>query len=167
MAKIVIGIVGPGEDATDADCRLAHELGRLVALKGWVLLTGGRPHGVMHAASEGAKTGGGLTLGILPSEQPIDVSPAVDIPVLTGLGEARNVVNVLSSQVVLVCGMSPGTASEVALALKARRAVILVDALPSTVAFFTAFGGRLSTAPDAADAISIVERLLAGHDQNT
>jgi uncharacterized protein (TIGR00725 family) len=160
MAKIIIGIVGLGEDATEKDRRLAYELGRLVALKGWALLTGGRPHGVMHAASEGAKVAGGLTLGILPSAERVGISTAIDIPILTGFGEARNVVNVLTSQVVLVCGMSAGTASEVALALKARRPVILVDAEPATVSFFASFGRPIIEAEDPAGAIRIVEQLL-------
>ncbi len=146
MARIVIGIMGPGEDATEQDRRLAHELGRLVALKGWIVLTGGRGHGVMHAALEGAKAVGGLTIGILPSAERTDVSLAVDLPVLTGLGEARNVVNVLTSQVVLVCGISSGTASEVALALRLQRPVVLVGAESTTAAFFASLGRRISEA---------------------
>jgi uncharacterized protein (TIGR00725 family) len=160
MAKIIIGIMGPGEGATEQDCRLANELGWRVALKGWVLLTGGRPHGVMQAAAEGAKSAGGLTLGILPSTERAGASKDIDIPVLTGLGEARNVVNVLTSQVILVCGMSAGTASEVALALKTQRPVILVAAERATAAFFASLGRPVLEAQDANEAIRIVEELL-------
>jgi uncharacterized protein (TIGR00725 family) len=160
MAKIIIGIMGPGEGATEQDCRLANELGRRVAIKGWVLLTGGRSHGVMQAAAEGAKAAGGLTLGILPSAERSGASKDIDIPVLTGLGEARNVVNVLTSQVILVCGMSAGTASEVALALKTQRPVILVAAERATAAFFASLGRPVLEAQDANEAIRIVEELL-------
>jgi len=66
MRRVIIGIMGPGEDALPADLILAKELGRLVAIKGWVLLTGGRGVGVMHEAATGAKEAGGLTIGILP-----------------------------------------------------------------------------------------------------
>jgi uncharacterized protein (TIGR00725 family) len=156
MAKIIIGILGPGEHATERDCLVARELGRLIAAKGWVLLTGGRRHGVMHAASEGAKAGGGLTIGILSSTEPDNVSSAVDIPILTGFGEGRNIVNVLTSRVVLVCGMSAGTASEVAYGLKTGRPVVLVGAEPATAAFFKSLG----------HAIRIVEELLRGDDPN-
>lgn len=158
--KTIIGIMGPGEGATEDDRQLAHELGRLIALKGWVLLTGGREHGVMHAASEGARSAGGLTIGILPSAKPVDISIAVDIPILTGMGEARNILNVLTSHVVLVCGMSTGTASEVALALKTQRPVVLVCPHPSTESFFASLGQPIGKARDAADAIRIVEGIL-------
>jgi len=160
MAKIIVGIMGPGEGATQQDCELADELGQLVAQKGWVLLTGGRKHGVMHAASEGAHRAGGLTLGILPSANLDDISEAVDIPVLTGVGEARNVINVLTSRVVVVCGMSSGTASEVTLALKSQRPVVLVGTGTAAVTFFNSLGGRISVARDPQDAIRIVDKIL-------
>jgi uncharacterized protein (TIGR00725 family) len=160
MAKIVIGVMGPGESATAEDAQLAYELGRLIALRGWVLLTGGREHGVMDAALKGAQAAGGLTVGILPSASPKDVSAAVDIPIFTGLGEARNIVNILSSEVVLVCGMSAGTASEVAFALKTEKPVILVAAQPATIEFFSSLGANICNAEDAADAIRMTERLV-------
>jgi uncharacterized protein (TIGR00725 family) len=84
----------------------------------------------MDAACRGAQAAGGLTVGILPSADGADMSAAVDIPILTGLGDARNVVNVLSSRVVVACGLGPGTAAEIALALKAQRPVILM-AMPA------------------------------------
>lgn len=160
MAKIVIGIMGPGEGATRDDCQLARELGQLIALEGWVLLTGGRSHGVMHAAAEGAKAIGGLTVGILPSAKAADVSSAIDIPILTGLGEARNVVNVLTCNVVVVCGMSAGTASEAALALKVGRPLIFVAAKIATLDFFASLDRQIYQARDAGDAISVVKSLL-------
>jgi len=79
----------------------ARRLGRLAAERGWVVLTGGRPAGVMAAACAGAKeVPGSLTLGILPSAHG-GVSPDVDIAVFTGMGDARNAVNVLTSDVVI------------------------------------------------------------------
>lgn len=116
----------------------------------------------MHEAATGAKEAGGLTIGILPFAEydGKEVSPTIDIPVLTGVGEARNVINVLTSRVVIVCGMSSGTASEVALALKVRRPVVLVGAKPSTAAFFSSFDRPIREAKDAKAAINIVEKLL-------
>jgi uncharacterized protein (TIGR00725 family) len=114
----------------------------------------------MQAAAEGAKAAGGLTLGILPSAERSGASKDIDIPVLTGLGEARNVVNVLTSQVILVCGMSAGTASEVALALKTQCPVILVAAERATVAFFASLGRPVLEAQDANEATRIAEELL-------
>jgi len=161
MPRTIIGVMGPGEGASQEDREVARELGKLIAKKGWVLLTGGRAHGVMHAALEGAKLAGGLTLGILPAAHRDDISSAVDVPVLTGMGEARNVVNVLTSDVVLVCGMSAGTASEVALAIKTHRPVVLVGATDTSVRFFESFGRPFGRARDAADAIRLVEDLLS------
>lgn len=67
MRKIVVGVMGPGDKATTTDINRAYRLGQLIADNGWVLLTGGRNVGVMDAASRGAKMVGGLTIGILPS----------------------------------------------------------------------------------------------------
>ena len=126
MRKILIGVMGPGNGATAADLTHAYELGRLIAQQGWVLLTGGRKAGVMNAASQGAKAAAGLTVGILPTSDTQAASEAVDIAIVTGIGEARNSINVLSSDVVIACGMGLGTASEIALALKNGKSVILL-----------------------------------------
>ncbi|MEM6520916.1 MAG: cytochrome, partial [Cyanobacteria bacterium P01_C01_bin.70] len=118
MTRILIGVIGPGETATAADIRLASALGRAIANRHWGLLTGGRAVGVMDAASQGARAAGGLVVGILPGETGAQMSSAVDIPILTGLGQGRNVINVLSSRVVIACGYGPGTLAEMALAIK-------------------------------------------------
>jgi uncharacterized protein (TIGR00725 family) len=122
----------------------AHQLGRLVAEAGWVVLTGGRPAGVMDAASAGAKSvPRSLTLGILPSGPEGPVSPRVDLAVFTGVGEARNAINVLSSDVVIACGVEgPGTASEVALALRLARPTVLLAPAPEAARFFRTIAGR-------------------------
>ena len=108
------------------------------------MLTGGRPAGVMEAACAGAKSvPGSLTIGILPTGPDGPVSAHVDVAVFTGIGEARNVVNVLSSDVVVACGVEgPGTASEVALALKAGRPTLLLAPAPAAAAFFRTIVGR-------------------------
>src|ERR1051325_1033109 len=122
--KPMIGIMGAGEDARPSDVALAERLGELVAREGYVVLTGGRDAGVMAAASRGAKrVGGSITVGVLPSSHKDgDESPFVDVVIRTGMGNARNAINVLSSDVVVACGaFGPGTASEAALALKSGR----------------------------------------------
>ena len=110
--------MGPGNLATPKDLSNAEQLGQLIAQHGWILLTGGRKAGVMEAASRGAKNAGGLTIGILPNNNTDGINEDVDIAIITDLGNARNNINVLSSQVVIACGMGIGTASEIALALK-------------------------------------------------
>jgi uncharacterized protein (TIGR00725 family) len=144
--------------------KAATRLGRLVAEAGWVVLTGGRPAGVMAAASQGAKSvPGSLTLGILPTGPDGPVSEHVDVAVFTGVSEARNVINVLSSDVVIACGVEgAGTASEVALALKVGRPTILLAAGPEAAAFFRAIAGpdALHEAGTPEGAIDVIERML-------
>ena len=160
----VVGIMGAGTPS-ERCARDARELGRLVAEAGWVVLTGGRPNGVMAAAAAGAKeVAGGLTLGIIPSAAGA-VGPDIDLAVFTGMGDARNVINVLSSDVVVACGVEgPGTASEVALALKAEKPVILLGASAAARDFFhrVAAAGRLLEADTASEAIRLVRDVMEG-----
>jgi uncharacterized protein (TIGR00725 family) len=118
----------------------------------------------MEAAGAGAKgVPGGLTLGILPSGPEGPVSEHVDIAVFTGLGDARNAVNVLTSDVVVACGVEgPGTASEVALALKSARPVVLLCASPEARNFFftVARGNDLYLAESPEAVIELIEHRL-------
>jgi uncharacterized protein (TIGR00725 family) len=159
----VIGVMGASEPEPST-LEAAHRLGRLLAEAGWVVLTGGRPAGVMEAACAGAKSvAGSLTVGVLPTGPDGPVSAQVDVAVFTALGEARNAINVLSSDVVVACGVEgPGTASEVALALKARRPTVLLGAAPAAVAFFRtmAGGGMIHETETPEGVIEIIEQRL-------
>lgn len=126
MPATIIGIMGPGEKATAYDLKNAHEIGKLCAGAGYVVMTGGRPIGVMQAGLQGAKEAGGQTLAILPSKSKSDASPYADIVVATGLNSARNFVNILTSDVIVACGIEAGTLSEIALALKDNRHAVLL-----------------------------------------
>ncbi len=159
----VIGVMGASA-ASPTTLELARTLGRLVAEAGWVVLTGGRPAGVMDAACAGARmVAGSLTIGILPSGPEGPVSPRVDLAIFTGIGEARNAINVLSSDVVVACGVEgPGTASEVALALRLGRPTILLAPGSSATAFFREIAGEttLHQASTAEAAIDLIEHRL-------
>ncbi len=124
--KIIVGIMG-GAEAGVRDLQTAEHIGRLVAERGWILLNGGRSTGVMEASARGAKEKGGLTVGILPHKTLAGVSEHIDIPILTGMGDARNYINVLSSDVVIACFGGAGTVSEIAIALKNEKPVIVVN----------------------------------------
>lgn len=157
MRRIVVGVMGPGEGAAHAECEWAYQLGGAIATQGWILLTGGRNVGVMDAASRGAKAQGGLTIGILPDSNPKNVSAAVDIAIYTNLGNARNTINVLSSDVVVACGMGLGTASEVALALKAGKPTLLFQPNPVHAAFFQEISqGKIQTLSSVEDVIRVI-----------
>ena len=153
--------MGPGGGATAFDLENAYEMGRLIAEKGYVTLTGGRACGVMEAALKGAKSAGGQTLGILPSDDKSDASKYADIVVVTAMMSARNNINVLSSDVVVACGIEAGTLSEIALALKANKVVILISQNEMGNAFLEKLGkGKLYLANDARTAMDAVERNL-------
>ena len=79
MTRTIIGVMGPGEGAKEADIIAARRLGALIAAQGWVTLCGGRGCGVMDAVAQGAHEAGGLTIGILPSKDTTGLSSAVDL----------------------------------------------------------------------------------------
>jgi uncharacterized protein (TIGR00725 family) len=161
MRKIIIGVMGPGEGATVAEKENAYQLGKSIALAGWVLLTGGRKAGVMDTASRGAKSVGGLTVGILPDSNHIGMSEAIDLAIVTDLGNARNNINVLSSDVVVACGMGLGTTSEVALALKNEKPVILLNSSPESQAFFIKLSrNKVAIANSPEQAIEFIHNYL-------
>jgi hypothetical protein len=78
----------------------------------------------MEAACRGAKEVGGTTVGILPGNDQQEANPYVDIPIATGLGEARNAIVVRTAAVVVAVGGGYGTLSEIGLALKMGRPVV-------------------------------------------
>lgn len=158
----IIGVMGAGDNAAESAIRHAYTLGQLIAREGWILLNGGRNCGVMDASARGAKEAGGLTVGILPDADRRRTSAYIDIPILTGLGSGRNNINVLSSDVVIACRGGAGTLSEIALALKAQKAVILVDFDLGTM-----FGSNERThllhVDTPEEAVKLTKRLLARH----
>jgi hypothetical protein len=116
----------------------------------------------MDAASRGAKAAQGLTVGILPTQNLTHMSDAVDIPIATGLGQGRNLINVLSSHVIVACGNGPGTASEIALALKADKPIVFVGASSEALAFWQSLSlSPLCIAQTAEQTIAMVQDLLA------
>ncbi len=125
IRKPVIGVMG-GSSADQRVARMATELGRLIAGHGWILLSGGRDAGVMAASARGAKQAGGTVIGVLPGDTRAQASPDLDVAIVTGLGDGRNLINVLSSDVVIACPGALGTLSEIVLALKHHKRVILL-----------------------------------------
>ncbi|MBM4431249.1 MAG: TIGR00725 family protein [Chloroflexi bacterium] len=113
---MLIAVIGDGLCSAEV-AALAEAVGREVAKRGAVLVCGGLG-GVMEAACRGAKQAGGLTVGILPGRSRQDANPYVDVPIVTGMGEARNVLVVQSAQAVIAVHGEYGTLSEIAHALK-------------------------------------------------
>jgi len=118
---MIIGVIGDSSCSPE-EAKLAETVGELLAQRGAIIVCGGLG-GVMEAVCRGAKSAG-LTVGILPGQDSGMANPWVDIPVVTGLGEARNVAVVKSAQAVIAIGGRYGTLSEIAYALKSNIPVI-------------------------------------------
>jgi uncharacterized protein (TIGR00725 family) len=125
IRKIIIGVMGGAQFVTNDEEKYAYQIGKIIALEGWVLLNGGRSSGVMEATAKGARENGGITVGVLPTENASSASQYIDIPIITGMGLARNVINILSSDIVIALPGRAGTISEIALALSHGKQVIL------------------------------------------
>ncbi|MCP4250173.1 MAG: TIGR00725 family protein [bacterium] len=159
MRKPVIGVMG-GADVNERGRSDAHLLGRLIAERSWVLLNGGRDAGVMGASAEGARQAGGMVVGVLPDRDDRSASPHLDLAIVTGLGDGRNVINVLSSDVVIACPGGAGTLSEVALALKNGKPVILLGFDPGPAVATYKSPGQLRAARDPHEAVELAADYL-------
>ncbi|MEM8882502.1 MAG: LOG family protein [Planctomycetota bacterium] len=127
----IIGVLGGmGDDER------ARAVGGAIAEAGCLLACGGGL-GVMESAARGAREAGGDVIGILPGTDPEWANEYVNIPIATGLGEARNCVLATCSDAVVCLGSGPGTLSEVAFALKLGRPVYAIrsgwDGIPGVV----------------------------------
>lgn len=119
---ISVAVIGAGQ-CTKREAKLAEEIGRELARSGAVLICGGMG-GVMEAASRGASEAGGLTIGILPGENPKQANPYIKLAITSGVGHARNLAVAKSAMVVIAIGGGYGTLSEIAFALQSGIPVI-------------------------------------------
>ena len=120
--KKIIGVIG-GRRVEKILLNEAEKVGRLIAQKEIALVCGGLG-GVMEAVSKGARSAGGMTVGILPHEHKRDANEYIDIPVVTGLGIGRNVIIARTADVLISIGGEYGTLSEIAFALQMGKPVI-------------------------------------------
>ena len=122
MTAVQISVIGSGAAGEGR----AEEVGRLLAERGAVLVTGGRGE-VMAAASRGAKAAGGTTIGILPGETRAGANEWLDYVVVTGIGHARNLAVVASGDAVIAVGGRWGTLAEIGFARVLGRPVVVLD----------------------------------------
>ncbi|EPR42294.1 Conserved hypothetical protein CHP00730 [Desulfovibrio sp. X2] len=120
--KRYVAVIGAGEATSQAETA-AREIGRLLAIEGFCLVTGGLG-GTMRAACEGARSAGGHTLGLLPGLVRDQANEFVEFPLVTGLGQMRNFLVVANADVVIAVDGGWGTLSELALARKTGKTVI-------------------------------------------
>ena len=155
----IIGVMG-GAVVSDQDYRQAFELGEMIADNGWILLNGGRDAGIMRVSAEGAKKGGGWTIGILPGDSKNQANPFIDIPIVTHLADARNLINILSSDVVVACPGSAGTLTKVALALKNSIPLIAMNFKPAEALTNLADPGLLILTSTPTDTITAIKNFI-------
>lgn len=128
----IVAVIG-GSTCSAEEAAWAGEVGRLLGERGAILVCGGLG-GVMAAAAQGARTAGGLTVGLLPGDDPRTANPYIDVPLATGMGEMRNAVIVRAVQAVIAIGGGWGTLSEIALARRIGTPVVgLHDSFKSSV----------------------------------
>ncbi len=121
---MVAGSAGGDENLTDAVLRKAERVGALIAERDGILICGGLT-GVMEAAARGAKSRGGLTVGILPRGKE-EANPYIDVPIATQMGYMRNNILVQSADsVIAICGRW-GTLNEVSFSLIAGKPTIVL-----------------------------------------
>lgn len=109
-------MIGSGR-CDEPTAEVAFQVGMAIGRYGAILLCGGLG-GVMQAAARGAKAAGGLTVGVLPGWSAEQANPYIDIPIVTAMGQARNVILVQSCQALVAVAGGFGTLSEIALAFK-------------------------------------------------
>ena len=88
-----------------------------------MLICGGLT-GVMEHAARGARSAGGLTIGLLPGEDPSEANEYIDVAIASGLGHARNAILARTADGVVALGGGLGTLSEIALALRNGRPTV-------------------------------------------
>lgn len=120
-----VGVIG-SESYEPWSYQMAYEVGRLVALRGGIVVCGGLG-GVMEGASRGCKEAGGVSIGILPGKTRDDGNPFLTYSIPTGLGEMRNALVVRASDALIAISGGFGTLSEIALALKLGKKIVLLN----------------------------------------
>jgi uncharacterized protein (TIGR00725 family) len=157
-----VAVIGDGDPRGPEAHRLlewAEEVGTHLARAGAVVVTGGLG-GVMLAASRGARSASGETIGILPGDDPAEANEFVHIPIATGLGVVRNLVVVTSSDAVVAVGGRHGTLSEIGLALRMGRSVVSLGSW--RVESDQRLGGpRIHRAHDPREAVTMALRLAS------
>ena len=148
--RLLISVIGAGR-ASAEELVLAEAVGEELAKRGATLICGGLG-GVMEAACRGASRHDGLTIGILPGDNPTEANPFVEIALASGLGYARNAIVAKSGHAVIAIGGSYGTLSEIAFSRQSGLPVISLGSW--SISRRGNSDKSIVTASDAADAVS-------------
>ena len=122
---MIIGVIG-GSECNSETRKTAYEVGKRIAERGDILISGGLG-GVMEHSSRGAKEAGGMTIGILPGKTKGDANRFIDIPIVTNMSHARNAIIVRSADILIAINGKYGTLSEIGLALASDKKIIGIN----------------------------------------
>ena len=120
----MVGVIGASMEDEELSA-IAEEVGRELAARGAAVVCGGLT-GIMESVCRGASAEGGVTIGIIPSDSRQDANPFVQIPIVTGIGMARNSVIAKTAEVFIAIGGQFGTLSEIAYALSMGKTVVSI-----------------------------------------
>ena len=120
-----IAVIGSSGKISSNLKDIAEIVGQEIARREAILITGGRD-GVMEAASKGARNEKGVVVGILPEDTEVRANPHVNIAITTGIGFARNYINVVSSDAIISIAGSGGTLSEIGYAIALQKPLVLL-----------------------------------------
>jgi len=120
-----VSVIG-GSDVSQETTRTAQQLGRELGERGHEVVCGGLT-GVMEAVARGVSETAAQTIGILPGDDPAAANQDVDVPIVTGMGSARNVLVVKNGDAAIAVDGATGTLSEIAHALDLGRPVAGLD----------------------------------------
>jgi uncharacterized protein (TIGR00725 family) len=120
--KKLIGVIGARE-CPESSQKLAYEVGQEVAKYGYGLVSGGMM-GTMELASRGCREAGGLTVGIIPGDDPTLANPYLDVIIPTGMGIMRNLLVVRAAVGLIAIDGKYGTLSEIAYALQVGKPIV-------------------------------------------
>jgi uncharacterized protein (TIGR00725 family) len=127
--KKIISVIGHDKHAKKIHLEIAEEVGKEIALRGGIVLCGGKNKGVPNAAAKGAKRNGGLSVAISPDSSPKNISKYIDIPILTGVGFARNQIIAFSADAIISIGGGVGTFCEMAYGYAYSKPIIVIRGL--------------------------------------
>lgn len=129
MRKTTIGVIGnaarPGVKLAPELLTAAHEVGRLIAEAGAVLVNGGTG-GVMAASAAGAQSAGGFTVGFLPQADYGHANDHLDVAFPTGMGTMRNILTARCCDAVIMLGGGVGTLNELTIAYDVGTPVVVL-----------------------------------------
>ena len=159
-----IAVIGSGEEISKETERVAEQIGSDIAKNNCILICGGK-EGIMEAACRGAKSKGGVTIGILPSLEKEEANTYIDVAINTGIGHARNAFVAASGDCVIALEGSIGTLSEIAMALNYRKPIVIVKGTRFEKIFkehkFEKFGEKMKVKfSDAKNAVNVALELI-------